>query len=132
MSQDYGKLFPHMKHSGDSMMDEANQRGHQCITAKLDQLPVEITQLYFVLSSYKSPTIGRFKTPSFKLVDETQPDKPLCAYELNQAADSQAVIMCCVSRVGQGWEVIQIGKLSEGNTENYDPIHLNINQFFIG
>ncbi|PKY45294.1 hypothetical protein RhiirA4_401036 [Rhizophagus irregularis] len=120
--------FPHMKHSGD-LMDNANKRGHQRITAKLDQLPAEVTQLYFVLSSFKSPTIGHFKTPSFKLIDETQPDKPLCSYQLEQAAESQAVIMCCVSRVGQGmWQVIQIGKLSRGNAEDYDPIEYSIGQ----
>jgi stress response protein SCP2 len=120
--------FPHMKHSGD-LMDNANKKGHQRITAKLDQLPPEVTQLYFVLSSFKSPTIGHFKTPSFKLIDETQPDKPLCAYQLEQAAESQAVIMCCVSRVGQGmWQVIQIGKLSRGNAEDYDPIEYSIAQ----
>src|SRR5437016_90312 len=101
-----------MRHSGDKM-DNTTKTGHQTITAQLDQLPAEVTQLYFVLSSFKSPTIGHFQNPSFKLVDGTQPDKPLCAYQLEQAANSQAVIMCCVSRVGQGmWQVIQIGKLS--------------------
>ncbi|CAG8541428.1 3135_t:CDS:2 [Funneliformis mosseae] len=120
--------FPHMKHSGD-LMDNANKRGHQQITANLDQLPAEVTQLYFILSSFKSPTIGHFQTPSFNLVDQTQPDKPLCTYQLDQAANSQAVIMCCVTRVGQGmWQVIQIGKLSNGNAENYDPIEYSIIQ----
>ncbi|CAB5384171.1 hypothetical protein RhiirA5_425570 [Rhizophagus irregularis] len=120
--------FPYMRHSGDKL-DEPNKRGSQRITAKLDALPPEITQLYFVLSSSNSPTIGHFKAPGFKLIDETQPDKPLCTYQLEQAAESQAVIMCCVSRVGQGmWEVIQIGKLSNGNVEDYDPIEKSIAQ----
>ncbi|CAG8678338.1 uncharacterized protein OCT59_008414 [Rhizophagus irregularis] len=120
--------FPHIKHSG-SMIDDANKRGHERITAKLDTLPPEVTQLYFVLSTFKSPTIGHFKDPGFKLIDETQPDKPLCTYQLEKAADSQAVIMCCVSRVGQGmWEVIEIGKLSPGNVEDYDPIERSIAQ----
>ncbi|PKC60127.1 hypothetical protein RhiirA1_491260 [Rhizophagus irregularis] len=91
--------FPHIKHSG-ALMDNTNKRGHQRITAKLDKLPPEITQLYFVLSSFKSPTIGHFKAPSFKLIDETQPE-PLCSYQLEQAAESQAIIICCISRVGQ-------------------------------
>jgi stress response protein SCP2 len=124
----YYPSFPHMRHSGD-LMDNATKRGHQRITAKLDQLPAEVTQLYFVLSSFKSPTIGHFQTPSFKLTDETQPDKALCTYQLEQAANSQAVIMCCVSRVGQGmWQVIQVGRLSNGNAENYDPIEYSIAQ----
>jgi stress response protein SCP2 len=115
-----------MRHSSDDM-DDANKRGHQNITAKLDKLPPEVTQLYFVLSSYTSPTIGHFKTPGFKLIDETQPDKPLCTYQLEQATESQAVIMCCISRVGQGmWQVIQVGKLSKGNVNDYDPIEQSI------
>ncbi|RGB26111.1 hypothetical protein C1646_770842 [Rhizophagus diaphanus] len=120
--------FPHIKHSG-SMIDDVNKRGHERITAKLDTLPPEVTQLYFVLSTFKSPTIGHFKAPGFKLIDETQPDKPLCTYQLEKAADSQAVIICCVSRVGQGMrEVIEIGKLSQSNVEDYDPIERSIAQ----
>ncbi|CAG8677425.1 10665_t:CDS:2, partial [Acaulospora morrowiae] len=122
----YYPSFPHMKHSGDEM-DHANKRGHQRIVAKLDQLPPEVTQLYFVLSSWKSPTIGHFRTPTFRLYDESQPDKELCTYTIQQAANSQAVIMCCVSRAGQGmWQVIQIGRLSAGNANDYDPIEISI------
>jgi stress response protein SCP2 len=120
--------FPHMKHLG-YVMDDVNKRGHQRIMMKLDQLPPEVTQIYFVLSSYKFPTISHFKTPDFKLIDETQPDKPLCTYRLEQAAMSQAVIMGCMSRVGQSmWQAIQIGKLSNGNIKNYVPIKQSIIQ----
>ncbi|GBB88270.1 hypothetical protein RclHR1_14800005 [Rhizophagus clarus] len=69
--------FPYMKHSG-NLMDNKNKRGHQHIEAKLDQLPPDVTQLYFVLSTFKSPTIGHFRNPSFKMINVTQPDKPLC------------------------------------------------------
>ena len=130
MSQDYGKSFPHMKHSGDKM-DLKNKKGHHCITAKLDELPIEVTQLYFVLSSFISPTIGYFTSHNFELIDTTQPDKPLCTYKLEQAANSQAVIMCCISRASQGWEVIQIGKLSGGNADNYEPIKKSILECFL-
>ncbi|CAB4399014.1 unnamed protein product [Rhizophagus irregularis] len=121
--------FPDMKHSGDKM-DEPNKKGSQRITAKLNALPPEIiTQLYFVLSTFTSPTIGHFKAPGFKLIDETQPDKPLCTYQLEKAAESQAVILCCVSRAGQGmWEVIEIGKLSRGSVHDYDSIEYSIAQ----
>ena len=72
--------------------------------------------------------MSRFQNPCFKLVDESQPDKPLCTYQLDQAAESQAVIMCCISRGNQGWEVIQIGKLSKGTVEDYDPIEASIRE----
>ena len=96
--------------------------------AQLDKLPAEITQLYFVLSSFKSPTIGHFPNSSYKMVDVTQPDKALCSYQLKRAANSQAVIMCCVSRDNQVWKVIEIGRLSQGSTGNYDPIEYSIAQ----
>ncbi|CAB4433177.1 unnamed protein product [Rhizophagus irregularis] len=117
-----------MMHLGDRM-DDVKKKGSQRITAKLDQLPPEVTQLYFVLSTFVSPTIGHFKTPGFKLIDETQPDKPLCTYQLEKTAESQAVILCCVSRAGQGmWEVIEIGKLSRGSVHDYDSIEYSIAQ----
>ena len=127
MSQLYGKSFPHMSHTGD-VMDDTNKIGHHTIEAKLEKLPDRITQLYFVLSSYRSPTIGNYPNPSFKMVDKTQPDKALCSYQLGQAADSQAVIMCCISRGTQGWEVFQIGKLCDGNVDDYEPIKKSITE----
>ncbi|RHZ77527.1 hypothetical protein Glove_177g11 [Diversispora epigaea] len=124
----YYPSFPHMKHSGE-IIDNAKKEGHQRITAKLDQLPQEVTQLYFVLSSRKSLSIGHFRALSFKLYDEAQPDKELCTYTIQQAPNSQAVILSCISRTGEGmWQVIQVGKLSSGNVNDYDPIKISIDE----
>ncbi|CAG8447983.1 12480_t:CDS:2 [Ambispora leptoticha] len=123
---DYGHVnhqdFPDMKHSGD-VIDSANQRGSHQITAKLDKLPGNVTHLYFILSAWNCDTIGKFKTPMFKMCDESRPDKQLCDYTLKDAANSQAVIMCYVRRAEDGtWQVIQVGRLSRGNAKNYQPI----------
>ncbi|RHZ87889.1 hypothetical protein Glove_29g129 [Diversispora epigaea] len=97
--------------------------------AKLDQLPQEVTQLYFVLSSQKLLSIGNFHALCFKLYEEAQPDKELCTYTIQQASNSQAVILSCVSRTGEGmWQVIQVGKLSSGNVNDYDPIKISIDE----
>ncbi|CAG8447959.1 12478_t:CDS:2 [Ambispora leptoticha] len=124
----YYPKFPHMRHYGDNI-DAVNSRGNHKITAKLHELPEHVTHLYFILSAFQSNTIGEFKTPNFRLYDESQPDKQLCTYTIQDASDSQAVIMCCVSRVGNGmWHVIEVGKLTIGNANDYDPIMISISE----
>nr|CAG8447800.1 10547_t:CDS:2 [Entrophospora candida] len=120
--------FPHMKHSGD-VMDGTNKKGHQRITAKLDQLPPEVTQLYFILSSYLAPTISNFPSKNFKMYDEATPDKELVKCTFDNANNSQAVIMCCVRRARDGmWEVIPINRAVGGNVNNYDLIEIGIGE----
>ncbi|CAG8755569.1 27719_t:CDS:2, partial [Gigaspora margarita] len=68
-----------------------------------------------------------FRKPSFKLYDETKPHKQLCKYNLHEAGNSQAVIMCLINRSHNGnWNVIEVGKLSNGNAKDYGPIMKNI------
>ncbi|CAG8684355.1 15990_t:CDS:2, partial [Dentiscutata heterogama] len=101
--------------------------GHHKVLAKLDNLPNDVTQLYLILSSWKSPKISHFRKPSFKLYDEMNPYKQLCKYNLHEAGNSQAVIMCLINRSHNGnWNVIEVGKLSNGNAKDYGPIISNI------
>ncbi|CAG8496243.1 25736_t:CDS:2 [Gigaspora margarita] len=88
------KSYPeinYIKHSGD-IMNDTNRRGHHRITIKLNQLPKEVSTLYFVLSAYNCPNIGHFVSPSFQLYDENSPQEQLCNYSIQTAANSQAVI----------------------------------------
>ncbi|CAG8528731.1 23271_t:CDS:2 [Dentiscutata erythropus] len=105
--------IPYIKHSGDIMNNE---------NAKLEKFPKDVTQLYLVLSSFRKPTIGHFRNPSFKLYDEERPDKQLCNYNITKAHESQAIIMCLINRSHGNWNVIEVGRQSQGNTNNYSPI----------
>ncbi|CAG8723275.1 24618_t:CDS:2, partial [Gigaspora rosea] len=98
---------PYIRHSGD-ILNKENATGHQRITAKLDNLPKDVTQLYLILSSFKSLTISNFRNPSFKLYDEKKPDKQLCNYNICRADESQAVIMCLINRSHGNWKVIEV------------------------
>ncbi|CAG8447106.1 15141_t:CDS:2 [Dentiscutata erythropus] len=130
---DYAHQFypsiPYIRHSGD-IIDNANRRGNHIITIKLDQLPPEITKLYFILSAWECPNIGHFRDPSFLLFDEDSPEKEqLCDYAIQTAATSQAVIMCYVSRsIDDTWEVIPVGRLSNGNAQDYTPVEISIRE----
>ncbi|CAG8540529.1 2170_t:CDS:2 [Cetraspora pellucida] len=118
--------IPYISHSGD-MMNKITATGHHKIKVKLDQLPPSVTQLYLILSSFTSPTIKHYRNPRFKLYDEARPGKQLCKYDIHDADESQAVIMCLINRSTYGrWKVIEVGRLSQGNVENYDPIMENI------
>ena len=90
----------------------------------MSDLPPTVTKLYFILSSWNSPSIGYFPNPSFKLYDTEKPDDQLCSYKLRAAASSKAVIMCAVIRNKNKttWDVFEIGKLSAGNAKDYTPI----------
>nr|CAG8505788.1 3277_t:CDS:2 [Entrophospora candida] len=107
-------------HSGD-VMDAQNKRGHHRITVNLSSLPLNITKLYFILSSWSSPNIGSFPNPSFKLYDPDKPNEQLCRYNIRMAASSQALIMCVVSKnkIDGIWNIYEIGRLSSGNANNY-------------
>jgi len=114
--------IPNMSHSGD-VMDSVNQRGHHRITANLTSIPRNVTKLYFVLSAFRSPNIGCFPNPSFKMFDPSYPDIQLCSYTIRSATTSKAVIMCVVEKSEEGnWNIFEIGKLSDGSVWNYTPI----------
>ncbi|CAG8593149.1 9031_t:CDS:2 [Acaulospora colombiana] len=132
-----------MKHSGDVMdhialrfraliddhiSSSQSMKGHHRITANLANLPENVTKLYFILSSWNSPNIGHFPNPSFRMYDTTTPHINLCTYTIQSAANSQAVIMCCVGKnsLDGTWAVYEIGRLSNGNAKNYAPIEYTI------
>jgi hypothetical protein len=97
--------------------------GHHQITANLTTLPQTVTRLYFVLSAYRSPNIGCFPNPSFKLFDPSYPDTQLCSYTIRSASTSKAVIMCVIEKSNEGnWNIFEIGKLCDGNVLDYKPI----------
>ncbi|RIA95137.1 hypothetical protein C1645_872983 [Glomus cerebriforme] len=122
--------IPNISHSGD-IMDYINNRGHHRITANLASMPNHVTKLYFILSAYNSPNIGCFPNPSFKMYDPADPDIQLCSYTIQSAAASQAVIMCVVEKNERddkgNWNIFEIGRLSDGNAMNYQPIMNTIN-----
>ncbi|CAG8573979.1 16628_t:CDS:2 [Gigaspora margarita] len=124
--------YPDIKeiwHCGDEMKyNEA--KGKHRISARLDKLPNAVCQLYFILSSWRSPTIGLFKNIEFKLYDPANQGINLCEYTIQRAADSQAVILCLVNRSRNGmWKVIPVEETTNGNAKNYSPIKEKIKSF---
>lgn len=113
-------------HSGD-VMDHSKRIGHHTIDVNLKQLSSNVTHLFFTLSAWSCPNIARYPNPSLKFYEASNKEKDLCKTSFTHAANSQAVVMCSVSKNAQGrWEIFESGKLSAGNACNYAPLQSTI------
>jgi stress response protein SCP2 len=111
-----------IKHSGD-VMNDFNRTGHHTIHVYLKELPSNVTHLFFTLSAWNSPNISKYPNPSLKFYEASNILKDLCKTTFTHANNSQAVVMCSVSRSSHGrWGVYESGKLSAGNASRYGPI----------
>ncbi|KAJ8318511.1 LOW QUALITY PROTEIN: hypothetical protein KUTeg_003602 [Tegillarca granosa] len=124
-SQRHG-LQGSVHHSGD-VMNDAARIGHHTINVKLKSIPADITHMFFTLSAWNSPNIARYPNPSLKFYEAANPNKNLCKTTFNHARNSQAVVMCSVSRNQRGcWEIYESGQLSAGNANKYNPLKKTI------
>jgi stress response protein SCP2 len=114
-----------VKHSGD-VMDDAKRLGHHTINVSIKSMPAHINKLVFTLSAWRSPNISKYPNPSLKFFDAKFPDKQLCSDEMSHAAHSQAIIMCCLTNSGSGWQVFSLKNFSAGNAMNYEPLKKSI------
>lgn len=124
---DYSNRYRNgISHSGD-VMDNRKRIGHHTIHVYLKQIPSNVTHLFFTLSAWSSPNIARYPNPSLKFYEASNRAKDLCKTTFTHAGNSQAVVMCSVSKNSQGrWEIYESGKLSAGNASNYGPLKSTI------
>ena len=126
---DYGRTVSQscsaVQHSGD-VMDDAKRLGHHTIKVSIKSIPAHINKLVFTLSAWNSPSISKYPNPSLRFFDAKRPNKQLCDDKMSHAAYSQAIIMCCLTNRGSGWQVFSLKNLSAGNAKNYEPLKSKI------
>ena len=110
-----------IQHSGDKM-DDFNRRGHHIIKVHLKSLPSNITHVFFSLSSYRSPTICHYKSPSMRFYEESRPDQMLCTEEISKAGNRPGIVMCSLMKDGDKWLVHSNGALTNGNLSKCEPL----------
>lgn len=118
-------IFSSVSHSGD-VMDDSKSLGHHTINVKLKSLPTSIDKLFFTLSAWSSPNISRFRHPSLRFFDAKEPTKQLCSDQMQNAAYSQAIIMCSLSKINGSWKVFSLRTPSAGNVADYSPLQQKI------
>ena len=119
-----------VNHSGD-VMDDDNRLGHHTINVKLKSLPSDIDKLFFTLSAWDSPNMSKYKNPRMRFFDPREPEVELCSYQMEHAAHSQAVVLCSLSKINDGWKVISPCLLSAGNAMDYTPLKQTISERII-
>lgn len=118
-------IFTGVSHSGD-VMDDSKRLGHHTINVKLKSLPSTVDKLFFTLSAYGSPNISKYKHPSLRFFDAKEPNKQLCSDQMQNAAYSQAIIMCSLSKINGVWKVFSLRTPSAGNAKDYSPLQQKI------
>lgn len=115
-------------HSGD-VMDDVRKIGHHTLHVFLKQIPSNVTHLFFTLSAWACPNIARYPNPSLKFYEASNTKTDLCKTTFTNAVNSQAVVMCSVSRKNEGrWDIFESGKLSPGNAKDYEPLKRTISE----
>ncbi|XP_038050107.1 uncharacterized protein LOC119723498 [Patiria miniata] len=123
---DYRKLsHESLRHSGDEM-NSVTRTGHHLMNVDLHQVPSTFTHIFFTLSSWQSPTIAKFPNPSLRFYEESDPNTMLCEDTITKTNQSQAIVMCWLSRNKGKWCVYSAGKASAGNSEDYKPLYATI------
>ena len=117
--------FSGVTHSGD-VMDSAKRLGHHTINVKLKSLPSSVDKLFFTLSAWNSANISKYKNPSLRFFDAKEPNKQLCSDRMDNAAYSQAIIMCSLCKINHRWKVFSLRTLSAGNAKNYSSLQQTI------
>ena len=102
----------------------SNERGNQIINVYLKKMPRSIDKVFFTLSSWNSPSIASYDTPSLHFYDARHPGTQLCSDRMSHAIHQQAIIMCSLCRVHGQWRVFSLGKASYGNTKRENYCHL--------
>jgi len=124
------RIFTGVSHSGD-VMDDSKRLGHHTINVKLKSLPATVDKLFFTLSAWSSPNISKFKHPSLRFFDAKEPNKQLCSDQMRNAAYSQAIIMCSLSKINGSWKVFSLRTPSAGNVTYYDPLRQKIAEIIL-
>lgn len=109
-----------IKHSGDT---DNKTTGDHKIEVNVKKLKQDCSKVFFTISAFILPSIGKYKSVSISLIDERRPTAQLApAFILNSNINAKSVLLCYLSRTHNGWEVIESGCSLLGNATNYNPI----------
>ena len=86
-----------------------------------ERLPAHVTEFYFTLSAFFSADLSCFKRPWVRFFNADVPSHQLTRYEIPRT-DTQAVVVCSLTRVGGRWDVLTFGAPCKGSARNYAPI----------
>lgn len=103
-----------IRHSGDDRTGEASG-DNELIYVKLDTMPPDITQLFFVITSYEGQNFNDIKNAYCRLINyDTKTE--LIHYNISGSGSHTAMVMCKLIREPAGWAMQAIGANAMGTT----------------
>ena len=118
---------PGVVHSGPAGIVHLSREGRQKVTVNLKSIPHHVDKLVFTLSAWAAPTISEYPYYKLNFYDVNFPDKQLCSERVDvHLKYYKSIIMCCLSKKNEKWEVIEVKKGSDGFTRNYYPLERKI------
>jgi len=108
-------------HHSDGWVEAAEDDCHRLVV-DLQALPLEVTDLYFVMMASEYDAMAQFPDPAIEIRDcGTQ--RQLSEYCCKDTAGAEALIMGRLARTEGGtWLFYAMGAPTEGNVQNYDPV----------
>ncbi|NCQ51768.1 TerD family protein [archaeon] len=101
-------------HKGDNLTG-AGDGDDEVITVDLTHLPSNVTNLVFVISSFRGQTFDKIEAAFCRLVDATK-NTELARYQLSGKNSSTAQIMAQVYKENGAWTMQAIGESTNGRT----------------
>eukprot|EP00727_Mastigamoeba_balamuthi_P011226 m51a1_g6726 hypothetical protein (624) ;mRNA; r:178863-181134 len=116
------RAWKFMTHSGNLMNDEARQ-GHDKITIDFTKIDADVGTLFFFASAWFAEHVNALKDPTVSILDQN--NEELCPPHVKEfGTNFRALILCALTRSATegAWDVIALGKGSDGNTREYPKI----------
>lgn len=92
-------------------------------------MPMEVTDLFFVMSSFEADDLSSFTSPSFSLIDVAR-EQELTTYSFAPQSTRSAIV-CNLSRHNNAWVVHGVGKPCMGDSRKTEEL-LNVLADFQG
>lgn len=114
-----------VQHSGDVIKSTGG--GAHTIDVNMSALPLEVTDLFFVMSAFDADDLSFFTNPTVQIID-SEDSRTLSQYGVASAGKAQSVIMCSFSLEPnhKKWVVRGLGIPSAGNAKDYGPLREKI------
>lgn len=101
-------------HTGDNMTGEGEGDDEQIIV-DLSALPANVTDLVFVVSSFRGDTFDQIENAFCRIVD-TPKNSEIARFQLSGGGSHTALVMARLSKGSGGWDMTAIGEPTSGRT----------------
>ncbi|KAK3097146.1 hypothetical protein FSP39_006815 [Pinctada imbricata] len=121
----FGRCVVHSK----SMLTDDQRKGHQNIDVRFQDIPENITSVFFALSARDKSSISKFPNPSLQFYEQIRMTNVLCETTIPTDTKCRAIIMCYMTRStseDNSWEIYKCGKPSDGNDSDYTKLREDI------